>query len=279
MSDNKYNPVACEHKLPNGFSAWSFQSEEQSNLGGQNKVSIHVCMLCGEISIGGYRPSKDETHTNSFHEVFHICHPDAIDAIIKQANYYNEGAKWGRVGNGGAVWVKASDINIEYRKTYYAKWPSGTVIKSTGWFQESDGTFFWNEQGYIPVLKKEHHMLLILDETAPTVRPKEDAVLPADDAVQNWFEENIEKECSASSAIYKFRLWLGSLQNKNAAAGSGKEEAVIDPIEFHKWLVSEHWEEHSSGQYWYRSKDRHQWPPEQTCDETELVNLYKQSNK
>lgn len=36
--------------------------------------------------------------------------------------------------------------------------------------------------------------------------------LPADDAVQNWFEENIDKECSASSAIYKFRLWLRSLQ-------------------------------------------------------------------
>lgn len=37
-------------------------------------------------------------------------------------------------------------------------------------------------------------------------------ILPADDAVQNWFEENIDKECSASSAIYKFRLWLESLQ-------------------------------------------------------------------
>lgn len=36
--------------------------------------------------------------------------------------------------------------------------------------------------------------------------------LPADDAVQNWFEENIDKECSASSAIYKFRQWLESLQ-------------------------------------------------------------------
>lgn len=37
-------------------------------------------------------------------------------------------------------------------------------------------------------------------------------LLPANDAVQNWFEENIDKECSASSAIYKFRLWLESLQ-------------------------------------------------------------------
>lgn len=38
-------------------------------------------------------------------------------------------------------------------------------------------------------------------------------MLPANDAVQNWFEENIDKECSASSAVYKFRLWLESLQH------------------------------------------------------------------
>lgn len=41
---------------------------------------------------------------------------------------------------------------------------------------------------------------------------KKTIVLPADDAVQNWFEENIDKECSASSAVYKFRQWLESLQ-------------------------------------------------------------------
>lgn len=107
---NKYDPIGCQHKLGNGFSAWSFQSEEQSNLGGQNKVSIHVCLLCGEINIGGYRPSKDEKHVNSFHETFHIYHPDAIDAIIKQANFFNEESKWGRVSDkpAGSAWVKAS---------------------------------------------------------------------------------------------------------------------------------------------------------------------------
>jgi len=62
-------------------------------------------------------------------------------------------------------WISADKIKIEYRKTYYAKWPSGLGIKSTGKFQESDGTFFWNEQGYIPIAKKEYPMLLILDES------------------------------------------------------------------------------------------------------------------
>lgn len=43
-------------------------------------------------------------------------------------------------------------------------------------------------------------------------------LLPADDAVQNWFEENVDKECSASSAVYKFRLWLESLVTRQVGA-------------------------------------------------------------
>jgi hypothetical protein len=40
-------------------------------------------------------------------------------------------------------------------------------------------------------------------------------VLPTDDEVENWFEENIGiiNECSASSAIFKFRQWLKNLQS------------------------------------------------------------------
>ncbi len=35
--------------------------------------------------------------------------------------------------------------------------------------------------------------------------------LPNDEQVSNWYTENIDADCSASSAIYKFRLWLKSL--------------------------------------------------------------------
>lgn len=95
----KYNPAWCEHKLPNGLSAWQFQSEEQCNVnGGPNKVTIHVCLHCGSINIGGYRTSKDGKSTNRFNETFHIYFQDAIDAIIKQANFYNEEVIWGRIG-------------------------------------------------------------------------------------------------------------------------------------------------------------------------------------
>lgn len=75
---------------------------------------------------------------------------------------------------GAGVWVKASDFKIEYGPNYYAKWLDGKV-KATGWFQKSDGTFFWSVLGYIPILKSEYEHLYILDETAPTAHHKEDA--------------------------------------------------------------------------------------------------------
>lgn len=131
---SEYNPINCDHKLPNGFTAWQFQSEEQSNLnGGPNKVAVYVCLNCGEISIGGYRTGADGSH-NSFDEHFSICSPDAIDAIIKQANFYNEEVKWGRVNEGppaphGVVWVNPNDrlpqtgsiVLVEYTSGYYER--------------------------------------------------------------------------------------------------------------------------------------------------------------
>lgn len=38
--------------------------------------------------------------------------------------------------------------------------------------------------------------------------------LPTDAQVKDWFDENIEKDCSASSAIYKFRIWLKQRERK-----------------------------------------------------------------
>lgn len=242
MSDNQYNPVACEHKLPNGFSAWQFQSEEQSNLGGQNKVSIHVCLLCGEISIGGYRPSKDETRTNSFHEVFHICHPDAIDAIIKQANYYNEGVKWGRVNPSESTEVPPmrpeDHEQVEINKAagmpdYEASFKSGyTAGRDAGYKKgEREGGAVWvkaterlpaqggidnkvivrgllNEQGYA-----NHHFVAYGFRNFSKVK------------------QEMYFEYGSKSFLTNDVEWL---DESGTAAGSGKEEAV----KFVEWVRS-----------------------------------------
>jgi len=45
-------------------------------------------------------------------------------------------------------------------------------------------------------------------------------LFPTDEEVAKWMEETIQNDCSASSAIYLFRLWLNEReaaysQNKN----------------------------------------------------------------
>ena len=58
-----------------------------------------------------------------------------------------------------------------------------------------------------------------------------------------------------------------------------KEKEAVDALAFYKWMMQSGWREHSSGNYYYRSKDHHQWPLDETCEESELYNEYqKQKN-
>jgi hypothetical protein len=45
-------------------------------------------------------------------------------------------------------------------------------------------------------------------------------------------------------------------------------------LAFHLWMIKNGWQEHSSKEYWYRSKDSHQWPPDETVTEEELLNKF-----
>lgn len=51
--------------------------------------------------------------------------------------------------------------------------------------------------------------------TTEIIKKDEINNLPTDEETQKWFDENIAKDCSASSAIYKFRLWLKERKDKN----------------------------------------------------------------
>lgn len=41
-------------------------------------------------------------------------------------------------------------------------------------------------------------------------------------------------------------------------------------FKFHKWMNDCGWNLHSSHEYYYRSENFHQWPPDETADEEEL---------
>ena len=45
-------------------------------------------------------------------------------------------------------------------------------------------------------------------------------------------------------------------------------------LSFHQWMINKGWTKHSSGEYYYRSKDFHQWPPDETATEDELLKMF-----
>ena len=73
---DEYNPIGCEHKWPNGLSAWMFQSERSGSGPEMNEcVGYQVCANCGEIRIVGYKWDGKSNHTDRFNEIIHIHHP------------------------------------------------------------------------------------------------------------------------------------------------------------------------------------------------------------
>jgi len=71
---------------------------------------------------------------------------------------------------------------------------------------------------------------------------------------------------------------INDLKNQILQLERANVDLFIDAIKFHKWLLENNWQEHSSGEYWHRSKDRHTWPPEETCTKEELFGKYWQQN-
>lgn len=63
-------------------------------------------------------------------------------------------------------------------------------------------------------------------------------LLPSDEETAQWFEDNIGivNDCSASSAIYKFRLWLKDRQQY------ADQQANQDSIAFMEWKEDEGYE-------------------------------------
>jgi hypothetical protein len=66
------------------------------------------------------------------------------------------------------------------------------------------------------------------------------------------------------------------LENKTA---NGTKPVLADSLPygamaFHKWMVEKGWHEHSSKEYFYRSKDFNQWPPDQTATDDELLRMF-----
>lgn len=88
-SKEEYNPIYCDHKKPNGFSAYDLQSHYSGSGPEHGKeVKIFVCLKCGRIKIWGKEIIDDKWQY--FSEEFSIDHPVAVSAIVKNCNFMHK---------------------------------------------------------------------------------------------------------------------------------------------------------------------------------------------
>lgn len=91
-------------------------------------------------------------------------------------------------------WIRASEIDLDTLvRPVLAKRVDDETVMGRGRFQLSDGTFFWFEFGFVPVLIKDHNKILILlDESAqdtPHTNVEEGVEIPIPEKIMQWIKE------------------------------------------------------------------------------------------
>lgn len=85
----EYNPIGCDHRLSNGWTAYILYSDESgSGPDFSHHVYTQVCSICGTIKRAGHRATNDRV--DRFDEEFDFHHPEAVAAIVKFCNYMNQ---------------------------------------------------------------------------------------------------------------------------------------------------------------------------------------------
>ena len=90
----------------------------------------------------------------------------------------------------------------------YVEWLESKLLATQ---EQGESTDQW-VKGYQAATK---HNLSFQDGWDAAIKTQEQGeqshlsdLLPSDAETKNWYDDNIDEECSASSGIYKFRLWL-----------------------------------------------------------------------
>jgi len=108
---------------------------------------------------------------------------------------------------GGLRWVRASDIEYEMvTRVVFAKRADDFTCKGIGRFQQSDGTFFWQVQGIIPIPLKDHDKLLILCEDESPSLPADKPESP--ESFKKWLDYNCDPHNATAVDSAPFVEWL-----------------------------------------------------------------------
>jgi hypothetical protein len=85
MKTNEFYPIGCDHKKPDGFSAWSFMHESSGSSEFQTS-RVFVCLKCGDFSVSG-TPADGKRF---FNYEGHVIIKREFAAMLRQAAFFNE---------------------------------------------------------------------------------------------------------------------------------------------------------------------------------------------
>lgn len=85
-------------------------------------------------------------------------------------------------------------------------------------------------------------------------------------------------------AATEYAIKAFKAEQENAALKAKAEKLFTEKhlIAFYDWMGQQGWRQHDGngrGRYFYRSKDQHLWPPEETCEEDELLKKWNEGKE
>lgn len=188
------------------------------------------------------------THTQQFKEYFDYIKSKFIEVLSKgeptpltqsRADLIRE------ANNRDMEGVKISDDAHEKEVMMQAFDRVRQIFESRDWIMEGRGSYPYNDDRY------KEEVRYLFDEF-----------------------EAIRKDTWANVKTKSFEYRKRIIEQYVKEQGNKERDVYV--LSFHKWMSESGWHKHSSGQYYYRSKDHHQWPPDETCEERELVGKWNE---
>jgi len=93
--------------------------------------------------------------------------------------------------------------------------------------------------------------------------------------LKKWKEEQLASTPDMQALAKVMKVPLGETVHDKIIPYIEKLQDQLFPGAFLCWVHSNGWHKHSSGEYYYKSKDFHQWPPDEAKEIEELKKEFK----
>jgi len=93
--------------------------------------------------------------------------------------------------------------------------------------------------------------------------------------LKKWKEEQLASTPDMQALAKVMKVPLGETVHDKIIPYIEKLQDQLFPGAFLWWVHSNGWHKHSSGEYYYKSKDFHQWPPDEAKEIEDLKKEFK----